>query len=175
MNDKRHQESCISVTEKLRSISDTRLRKPDARGIDDPWGFCFWIYHIDEVIQKQRLRGLTSGVVGLTFDLADLFAKETSNIQWMTIGSERFSIESSKSVDCIRPVTIRNVPQNAPLRIGSCDWWSWSLLAIRRPTLIAISIICLTLSHARTSNSLSVWPTRLFRHQFRGRDEWLLY
>lgn len=75
-------------TEKLRSISNDiddigykRLRKPDASGIDDPWGFCFWIYHIVEAIQKQRLLGLTNGVVGLTFDLADLFAKEitTSN------------------------------------------------------------------------------------------------
>jgi hypothetical protein len=79
MNDKRHQKCCISVTEKLRLISDARLRGPDGRGIDDAWGFAFWMYHIDDAVQKQRLLGLTSGVVGLTFDLADMFV--TGSIQ----------------------------------------------------------------------------------------------
>lgn len=73
-----------AVVKRLRSISDDiadfghkRLRNQEGRGADDPWGFCFWIYHIDESVQKQSLGGLPTGNVGLTFDLADLFANGT--------------------------------------------------------------------------------------------------
>jgi hypothetical protein len=46
-----------------------------------PWGIGHWLSQIDRTYRAQTLSGLTKANprIGMTFDLADLFAKETTS------------------------------------------------------------------------------------------------
>lgn len=68
-----------SVGEKTEEIHIMCATYGDAE-ILVPWGIGHWLTQIDRTYRAQTLSGLTKANprVGVTFDLADLFAKETT-------------------------------------------------------------------------------------------------
>lgn len=61
----------------FQALIDDLLRDPDGRGIDDVWGAAYWIDRLQDAIYDQELSDLCYSHVGLTFELADMFAVTT--------------------------------------------------------------------------------------------------